>query len=191
MTIGQDRRGIGVFSTKQDAEFALNALRDAGFPMGKVSMIAKDDGDESSRGTDLNKKPGHEVVKGAEVGAFTGTVLGLLAGLVVSAATLTLPGIGTVVVAGTILETLATTLAGAGIGAASGSLVGGLTGWGIPGDRAKVYSERLTRGDYLIIVEGKSDEVMRAEMILLSNRGLEEWAIYDAHSHDTPQPIQA
>jgi hypothetical protein len=83
MTIGQDRRGIGVFSTKQDAEFALNALRDSGFPMDKVSMIAKDDGDESTRGTDLNKKPGHEVVKGAEVGAFTGTVLGLLAGLVV------------------------------------------------------------------------------------------------------------
>jgi uncharacterized membrane protein len=146
MTIGQDRRGIGVFSTKQDAEFALNALRDSGFPMDKVSMIAKDDGDESTRGTDLNKKPGHEVVKGAEVGAFTGTVLGLLAGLVVGVSTLTIPGIGTVVVAGTILETLATTLAGAGIGAASGSLVGALTGWGIPGDRAKVYSERLTQG---------------------------------------------
>jgi uncharacterized membrane protein len=191
MTIGQDRRGIGVFSTKQDAEFALNALRDSGFPMDKVSMIAKDDGDDSIRGTDLNKKPGHEVVKGAEVGAFTGTVFGLLAGLVVGMSTLTIPGIGTVVVAGTILETLATTLAGAGIGAASGSLVGALTGWGIPGDRAKVYSERLTQGDYLIIIEGKSDEVMRAENILLNNRGLEEWAIYDAHSHDTPQPIQA
>jgi len=115
MTIGQDRRGIGVFSTKQDAELALNALRDSGFPMDTVSMIAKDDGDESTRGTDLNKKPGHEVVKGAEVGAFTGTVFGLLAGLVVGMSTLTIPGIGTVVVAGTILETLATTLAGAGV----------------------------------------------------------------------------
>ena len=190
MAIGQNRRGIGVFSTRQDAEFALNALRDSGFPMDHISMVAKDGGDESSQGTDLNKKPGHEGIKGAEVGAFTGTVLGLLAGLVVSISTLTIPGIGAVVVASTILETLATTLAGAGIGAVSGGLVGALTGLGIPGDRAKVYSERLTQGDYLIIVEGKSDEVMRAEMILLSDRGLEEWAIYDAHSHNTPQPIQ-
>lgn len=191
MTIGQYRRGIGVFSKKQDVEFALNELRDSGFPMDKVSVIAKDEGDESIQGTDLNKKPGHEAVKGAEIGSVTGTVFGLLAGLLAGVSALTIPGIGTVVAAGTIVETLATTLAGAGIGAASGGLIGAFSGLGIPGDRAKVYSDRLAQGDYLIIVEGKSDEVMRAEMILLNDRGIEEWAIYDAHGHDTAQSAPA
>ena len=191
MTIGQYRRGIGVFSTKQDAELALNELRDSGFPMDKVSVIAKDEGKESIQGTDLNKRPGHEVVKGAEVGSITGTVFGLLAGLLVGVSALTIPGLGSVVVAGTIVETLATTLAGAGVGAASGGLIGALTGLGIPGNRAKVYSDRLTQGDYLIIVEGKSDEVMRAEMLLLNDRGIEEWAIYDAHHRDTALSAQA
>ncbi|MEA5467170.1 hypothetical protein [Leptothoe sp. PORK10 BA2] len=40
---------------------------------------------------------------------------------------------------------------------------------------------RLAQGNYLIIVEGKSDEVMRAEMILLNDRGIKEWSIFDAH----------
>lgn len=184
MVIGTYRRGIGVFSRKRDIEFALNELQTSGFPMDKVSVIARDDGDDSIQGTDLTKQPGHEAAKGAEIGAITGTVFGLLAGVLVSVSTLTMPGVGAVVVAGTIAETLAATLAGGGIGAVSGGLIGALSGLGIPSDRAKVYSDLLTTGNYLILIEGKSDEVMRAEMLLLNDRGLKEWAIYDAQSPD-------
>lgn len=182
MTIGLYRRGIGVFSTEKDVELALSALKDAGFPMDKVSVIARDDNGEPAQGTDINKKPGHELGKGAEIGSVTGTVFGLLSGLLLSASTLAIPGFGTIVVAGTLLETVATTLAGAGVGAASGGILGALSGLGIPGDRAKVYTDYLTHGHYLVMVEGKSDEVMRAEMLLVNERGIEEWAVYDAHS---------
>ena len=184
MAIGKYRRGIGVFSSQQTMEFSINELRESGFPMDKVSVIAKDDSGDSVQGTDVNKKPGLEVTKGAKVGSITGTVLGLLSGLLLSASTLIIPGVGPVVAAGTLAETLATTLAGAGIGAASGGLVGAFTGLGIPGDKAKVYSDRLSQGDYLIVIEGKSDEVMRAETLLLNDRGIEEWAVYDAHVDD-------
>ncbi len=184
MAIGKYRRGIGVFSSQQNMEFAVNELRESGFPMDKVSVIAKDDGEGSAQGTDLSKKPGLEIGKSAKVGSITGTVLGLLSGLLLSASTLVIPGVGPIVAAGTIAQTLAATLAGGGIGAISGGLIGAFTGLGIPGDKAKVYSDRLSQGDYLVIIEGQSDEVIRAEMLLLNDRGIEEWAVYDAHIDD-------
>ncbi|MBT9316606.1 hypothetical protein [Leptothoe spongobia] len=185
MTIGNYRRGIGVFATKQDMEFALSELKDSGLPMDKVTVIAKDENSKPQQGTNLRKRPGHEVAKGVGIGSLTGTVFGFLAGLLVSVSELTIPGIGTIMAAGTIVETLAITFAGGGIGAVSGGVIGAFSGLGIPGNQAKVYSDRLAQGDYLIIVEGKSDEVMRAEMILLNERGIKEWSIFDAHSDGT------
>jgi hypothetical protein len=85
--------------------------------------------------------------------------------------------------AGAAATTIATTLAGGAIGAAAGGLVGALIGLGIPEERARVYNERLSRGDYLVFVEGTDAEVRRAEAIL-SNRGIQEWGIYDAPDTD-------
>jgi hypothetical protein len=74
---------------------------------------------------------------------------------------------------------LATTLAGGAIGAAAGGIVGALVGLGIPEDRARVYSDRFQRGDYLVIIDGTQAEIHQAEAIL-NRRGIEEFAIYDA-----------
>ncbi|PMB22524.1 hypothetical protein CEN47_19845 [Fischerella thermalis CCMEE 5319] len=41
----RNRRAIGVFAHRRDAEAALMELRDSGFPMNQVSLIAKDSGD--------------------------------------------------------------------------------------------------------------------------------------------------
>lgn len=190
MVLGQYRRAIGVFSREQDLDYALNELRDSGFPMDKVSVVAKDTSkSDSSRGENLDKSPGNIAGKGAAIGSVTGTTLGILAGLFASAAAIALPGIGTILAAGTVGSAIATTLAGGGVGAVAGGLVGTFAGLGIPGDRAKVYSDRLSQGDYLLIIEGRSDEITRAEMLLLNNRGIEEWGIYDLHSdtHATAQ----
>ncbi|KAB8321267.1 hypothetical protein SD81_002425, partial [Tolypothrix campylonemoides VB511288] len=56
---------------------------------------------------------------------------------------------------------------------------GGLVGLGIPENRAKVYSDRINRGDYLVIVDGTEDEVRRAEPIL-KRHGIQEFDIFDA-----------
>jgi hypothetical protein len=184
MTIGKQRRGIGVFPHKQDAEAALNELRDAGFPMDKVSVIAKEEGKESAAGKDLSKKLGHPVAKGAKIGSVTGTTLGILTGLLAGMSTVIVPGVGPVVLAGSLAEAFAITLASAGAGALSGGVIGMLAALGIPEEQAKVYSDRLARGDYLVVIEGKSDELMRAEMILLNDRGIKEWSIYDAQEED-------
>jgi hypothetical protein len=89
-----------------------------------------------------------------------------------------IPGIGPVMLAGATATALATTLSGTAIGAVAGGLIGALIGLGIPEDRARVYSDRVSRGDYLVMVEGTDEDVRRAEAVL-GRRGIQEWGVYD------------
>ncbi|MBD6617381.1 histidine kinase [Komarekiella sp. 'clone 1'] len=173
------RRAIGAFSHRRDAEAALTELRDAGFAMNNVSIIAKDASGQNIAGVDTNTGAGNKAGEGAKAGAATGGVLGGLGGLLVGLGALAIPGIGPVIAGGAAATALATTVTGGAIGAAAGGIVGGLVGLGIPEDRARVYSDRFQRGDYLVIVDGTEAEIRHAEGIL-KRRGIEEFAIYDA-----------
>jgi hypothetical protein len=42
MTLTNHKRSVGIFSSHQEAEKALNGLRDDGFAMNQVSIIAKE-----------------------------------------------------------------------------------------------------------------------------------------------------
>jgi hypothetical protein len=171
-----DRRAVGTFPNRQAAEDALNELRSSGFPMDKVSIIAKDADREGGQvaGMDVQDRGDTEAQEGAGIGAVAGTALGGLGGLLVGLEAILIPGVGPFLAAGTV----ATTLAGAGIGAASGSIIGALTGLGIPEEQAQVYSDRISQGGYLVIVDGSEADLQRAESIL-SNRGIQDWGIYD------------
>ncbi|HAJ62100.1 MAG TPA: histidine kinase [Cyanobacteria bacterium UBA8543] len=180
MALSQQKRAVGVFSSRRDVEYALSELRDAGFPMAKVSVIAKDaDNGGKLAGADMSDDEGNKAEEGAASGAVTGGVLGTLTGLLVGLGALAIPGIGPVMLAGATATALATTFSGGAIGIATGTLFGALVGLGIPEKRAVVYSDRLSRGDYLVIVDGTDNEIRHAEAIL-SNRGIQEWGIYDA-----------
>jgi hypothetical protein len=180
MALGTHKRAVGVFSSRRDAEHALTELRDAGFNMGKISIIAKDgDRHDEIAGVETQKRVGNKADEGAATGAVTGTVLGGITGLLVGLGTLAIPGVGPILLAGEIASTLATAAAGAGIGAAAGGLLGGLAGLGVPEERAKIYSDRVSSGDYLVIVDGSEEEIYRAESIL-QNRGIQEFGIYNA-----------
>ncbi|TVQ50962.1 MAG: hypothetical protein EA366_16130 [Spirulina sp. DLM2.Bin59] len=71
---------------------------------------------------------------------------------------------------------------GGAIGAATGGLVGGLVGLGIPEDRAKVYNEHLSRGEYLVIVDGTKSDIARA-VTILKKRDIHEWNVYKLENH--------
>jgi hypothetical protein len=179
MTVSQYRRAVGVFRTRQEAEHALTELRNSGFPMDRVSVIARDaERRDNIAGADTADRVINKADEGAATGAITGTVLGGLGGLLVGLGSLAIPGVGPIIAAGTIGTTLAATAAGAGLGAAGGSLVGALSGLGIAEDRARVYGEHVSRGEYLVLVDGTAQEVAAAEAIL-SNRGIQEWGIYN------------
>lgn len=184
MALGQHKRAVGVFSSRQDAESAIDELNRAGFPMNKVSIIARDaDRQGDIAGVDVTDRVGNKADEGATAGALTGGTLGGLTGLLVGLGALAIPGVGPVMLAGELATVLATTVAGGAIGAAAGGLAGALMGLGIPEERARSYSDRVERGDYLVIVNGTDEEIDIAEAIL-NNRGIQDFGIYGSSAVD-------
>lgn len=172
-------RAIGVFSRRSDAEMAISELKSANFPMDRVSVIVEDrEGNAEVGGVATTEDIGNKADEGAKTGAVTGGALGGLTGLLVGLGTLAIPGVGPIMLAGAAATALATTVAGSAIGAAAGSVLGALVGLGIPEERARTYAERVSRGHYLLVIDGSTEEIRSAEMIL-RNRGIEEWEVYD------------
>lgn len=179
MALGLNKRAVGVFNTRHEAEHALHELNNSGFSMNKVSVVAKDaDKQDDIAGVDVSDNVGNKADEGAGAGAVTGGILGGATGLLVGLGALAIPGVGPIVLAGEVATALATTLAGGAIGAAAGGLIGALIGLGIPEERARVYSDRVSRGHYLVLVDGSEAEIARAEAIL-TGRGIEDFGIYD------------
>ncbi|MBW4559343.1 MAG: general stress protein [Trichormus sp. ATA11-4-KO1] len=179
MVVGVRRRAVGVFSNHRAVEQALHELKNSGFPMDRVSVIARDaDRQDDIAGTQVKEQVGDKADEGAATGAISGGVLGGVTGLLVGLGAIAIPGIGPIMLAGATATTLATTLAGAGIGAAAGGLIGALIGLGIPEERARVYHERVERGHYLVIIDGTEAEIATAQAILNRHR-IEEFGIYD------------
>lgn len=170
------KRAAGLFYSRDEAEAAVRALRDAGYDMDRVSVIARDA--DKLDGHDTTEEVGNKADEGAATGALTGGALGGITGLLVGLGALAIPGIGPILLAGAEATAIATTLAGAGIGAAAGGLIGALIGLGIPEERARVYSDRVKGGSFLVIVNGTAAEIARAENIM-HGHGVEEFGIYD------------
>ncbi|HEY9771227.1 MAG TPA: hypothetical protein V6C71_22485 [Coleofasciculaceae cyanobacterium] len=169
------KRAVGTFPTRQDAEIALIELRDSGFNMEQISAIAQNPPDEKQL-ADVEVKSSSERAKdGAETGAIMGATTGGMLGLIGSLSVLAIPGVG---LATEVAILLGNALLGSGFGAAGGSLVGALIGWGIPEEQAKYYEELLSQGDYVVLVEGTEAEIKGAEAILL-NRKIRNWNTYD------------
>jgi hypothetical protein len=189
MVIGLHRRAVGVFSHRRDAENALHELRNSGFAMDRVSVIAQDiDGNDNIAGAEVHDRVGNKADEGASLGAVSGGTLGGLTGLLVGLGTLAIPGVGPIMLAGATATAIATTLAGAGIGAAAGSLLGGLVGLGIPEEEARSYNSRVERGHYLVIVDGTGSELAKAETIM-RRHGIEDFQVYDqpGRNNDTSE----
>lgn len=188
MVTTEHKRAIGTFSDRADAEASLRELKESGFPMSMVSVVAQDLDRNSSvagaEGSDRLSDLGHDnkADEGLAKGAATGGAVGGLTGLLVGLGMIAIPGVGPVMLAGAGATALATTLTGGAIGAATGGIVGGLVGMGIPEDRAKTYGDRVDRGDYLIMVEGSDEDIRRAQDIL-SHRGISDWGIYNNNAN--------
>jgi len=195
MTEQKYKRAVGTFSNHAEAENALYELRDSGFSMENISVVGQDIDRNSNIGgatghdrlSDLEKD--NKAEEGVKTGAVSGGTLGGLTGLLVGLGLVAIPGIGPVMLAGAAATTLATTLSGGAIGAATGSILGGLVGLGIPEDRARIYSDRIDRGDYLVIVAGSEKDIQLAQSIL-SPRGINNWGIYESRADISPNQSQ-
>ncbi len=182
--LGHHRRAVGVFASHQEAEQALTELKNQNFPMNRISVVAKDaHRDDEIAGANVSPRVETKADEGAETGAATGGAVGGLTGLLVGLGAVAIPGVGPIMLGGAAATALATTLAGGAIGAAAGGLIGGLVGLGIPEERAKHYSDRVSHGHYLVMVDGSDEEIHRAEAIL-NRGGIQDWGIYDVPAVD-------
>ena len=142
--VSDRRRAFGVFSSRQEAEQALNELKSSGFPMDNVSIVARDaDQDEQVGGAQVSEQIGNKDVNSATgvVGEIaTDSALGAV---LVGLGSLAIPGIGPVIAAGSLGAALVATVAGTGIeAAATTGLVRAIAALGVPEEQARIYSDR-------------------------------------------------
>lgn len=173
-----EQRAVGVLSNRQDTATALLEIKNSGFPMDRVSIVGRDaDNEAPVLGVEVQSSLGNKADEGAVTGAVTGGALGGVTGLLVGLGTLAIPGVGPVILAGTAATALATTLTGTAIGAGGASLLGALVGLGVPDNEAKVYSDLIEQGYYLIVVDGTESQIRMAGDIL-SHQGIRQWQVY-------------
>lgn len=145
---------FGVFTEKDDAEDAIEELKDSGFDPKDISIMMKD----TFEGQELASDTGTNVAEGAVSGAATGGVIGAIAGLLIGVGAITIPGLGPLLIGGPLAAALgltgaaATTLSGAATGVLAGGLLGALMGLGIPEEDARVYERHLNEGAILVAV---------------------------------------
>src|SRR6202048_4095131 len=150
---------FGIYSSREGAERAADAIVNAGFSPADISLLLPENLGNRSIGTEKSTKAPEGATAGGTTGALLGGALGMLAGI----GALAIPGVGPLIAAGPIMATLA----GAGVGGAIGGITGALVGLGISEYEAKRYEGRLQKGGILLSVHcASSDEVKRAKEII-------------------------
>lgn len=180
-------RAIGMYKNKSEAEKVLRAMQASGYNMDHVSIVARNDDEVSGMETGITDEHGNKAGEGAATGAVAGGLLGGGTGLLVGLGALAIPGIGPILLAGAEATAIATTLAGGAIGATAGGLLGALIGLGIPEEDAKVYHDRVSRGEYLVMINGPEAEVRKAET-LMKRFDVEEFKIYGSRGSALDNP---
>jgi hypothetical protein len=146
---------ISSFHDRESAENAYDAMTERGYKADEIHVLMSDETRKRLFPKDgVKSDMGNKALKGAGIGGVVGGAVGAtLVGLAAAAATLTVPGIGLVIVG-----PLAGALAGGAAGATAGGLVGVLVGAGVPEDRAMAYATDLKSGSILLGVQPRHDK---------------------------------
>lgn len=162
--MGKNTSVFGIYSTRETAEEAVDALRSAGFRNTDISALFPDNQGTKDFAHEKHTKAPEGTTTGATSGAILGGVLGWLAGI----GAIAIPGVGPLIAAGPIMGALA----GAGAVGVVGGILGALVGLGIPEYEAKRYEGRIREGCILLSVHcDSSDWVKKAEEILKRTGG--------------------
>jgi anti-sigma B factor antagonist len=158
---------IGVFASRDDAEAAVKELLENGVPEESLVFLTRSENEANA----IAKK------MGAFVGGFLGGAAGVTTGVV--AASLLLPGVGTVFALGLGAAAL---LTGAGAGAGAGVAVGSAASHDDKAPRATgedksaedlgFFREVLKEGRSLIVVRTESQDLAKSACAILDRRGL-------------------
>lgn len=147
----------GILHSRAAAEKAAEDLILAGFSRDDISLLMTD----TTRGREFGVREATKAPEGAVTGTAVGGILGAIAGGLVAAGTLVVPGLS-LVAAGPLVAALA----GLGAGAAAGGLTGALIGLGIPEHEAKFLNKEIEQGGILLGVYAHGDRIKQAKEIL-------------------------
>jgi hypothetical protein len=159
-TMGQESSVIGVYGNIDQADEAVQKLGQGGFPIQHVSVITQNLGSERKI---------HGFVTSCDVAkssARTGAWVGGIFGALVGAAFIWVPGVGPMIVAGSLAAALLGGVAGAVAGAAGAGVLGWLTALGISKQHIVKYEESIKAGKVLVVAHGTPDEIKKAQTIL-------------------------
>lgn len=152
---------IGIMQGNSQAEEVVRDMREQGFEENEISIVTRDEREETQEeGSEISFED-----QNLGDGTATGGAIGGVAGLLMGAGALLIPGVGPIIAAGP--------LAGALTGVVTGGIAGGLIDFGIPEERGKEYEERVKKGDILVAVKTDGERVDSAASIL-RRHGAEE-----------------
>lgn len=174
----------GVFSSIENAERAISALKDHGAGGNEISVVRRSDGKgladvEEGGSHGITVTTAEDATAGALKGGAAGIALGILAGAVM----LTIPGVGPILAAGPLWAAFGAAAAAGAAGAALGGVVGYLVDQGVPSEKAHVYAGAIHRGDVLVSV--RSSHLMAGEAAIL----LEKYGATEIGQHTIGDPV--
>ncbi len=174
----EHKNAIGLLSDREHTQSALSLLKDSGFPMEKVTVVAKHPSAEDLQVRVESEFTRQRTIERIERGALDAGTLGAIAGLLIGGlTTLAIPGIGAVAVAGAEAAFIGM-LTGGFYGSVSGAILGAAIGNNVSDEQAKHYVDSLAQGHYLVIVEGSDEEIAQAYQYL-KTQGIQDWGIYE------------
>lgn len=149
-----------IFRDRATTERAFDWLLERGYGANEISVMMSDRtrAHYHDHGTEGQIKTSSHAMEGVAAGGAVGTIVGAtMATILTTAAAITLPVLGGLIVAGPIVAALA------GGGASGGGRhIGGLVGLGISESNAKAYEEALKKGGVVFGVHPHSSTDAKA-----------------------------
>jgi hypothetical protein len=147
----------GLFKDSESVERACQAVVERGYDKEDINVVMSDDTRRRAFSEGLDPELSSKSAEGGELGGPTGGRIAIVIPVLAAIGTVVaLPALG-LVIGGPI----AVALAGAGAAGVAAGLIGLLSDWGIPKERAEQYEARVDSGGILVGVKAHSDEDAR------------------------------
>lgn len=155
---GNSKMVTGLFKDSESVERAYEVISQRGYDTGDINVVMSDDTRKRYFSDDrhINTELGRKVAEGGELGGPMGGTIGTIIPAIIAVGVVALPGLG-LILAGPV----AVALAAAGAAGLTFGLIGALSDWGIPEERAKQYETGIHDGGILMGVRPRSDEDAR------------------------------
>lgn len=162
---------VAIFDDRSNAEKAAYEIADQGLKTDDISIVAKesngDTEDPQTNNFTMSSEggaTGRGVNDNISDGTVGGGVLGGLAGLLIGAGSMMIPGLGIVAAAGPITGLIS--------GAITGGIVGGLVDLGIPENRSRQYETDVKAGKILFSMKTDENNIDTVAGILRENNAI-------------------